>query len=364
MDLSGVTWNNSMAISSGAVKVNTIDALTQAKTHEGTIEFDKESLLSGAFTHFSTDKPGEVDGYTQVDYSTAKFLGTHIVGGQYAIHSLKPDKTIGSSSVVSLSPLGRLQSIETKNMGDASAVKTTVKVDFANVLFTPRNEFSAGDLHYTVNDDKGTLLSETTVTYNNTCPAISKTLVYKDSAVQSRIVVDYSASTFNNRNQVVNSTKKVNVYGKDNALLSSTIVTYDQHGKKTGQDKAATLTDIQEPAPVKPVKASMPAGGNIPSQPAVKAAAAPTGDQTEKRDEKYRDDKTLEKVIVTTMQAGKPVSALITLYGADGQTVIKTFTMDMTGLSFDPASNIVSGALNMTAHLGGNTLNSASSIQF
>ncbi|MBE7174024.1 MAG: hypothetical protein INR73_25850 [Williamsia sp.] len=354
MDLSGATWNDGYNISSGQVKVTATDPNTQATLHEGTIQFDKEALVSGSFTHYDPQNGGAVSGHAEIDYAGAKFLGTSIVGGQYSIRSLNPDKTLSATSVVSVSPLGRLDSVETTNVGPDSAVKTKVKVDFSKVQFNARNEFDSGDLLYTVQDDKGTKLSETAVTYKGAVPSLSQTLVYQDNALSSKIMIDYTGAAFNNQNQVVNSSKKVDVYGADNKLVSSSMVTYDERGQKLKPGAAAKVHG----APAPPARVPVPVLG--------KAFALPPADpnQTQQTDKKNRPDGTLQQVRVTTLVAGKPVSALVTAYAADGTTVVKTYTLDLTGISFDENAKTVSGALNMQTHLGGNILHAASSIQY
>lgn len=354
MDMTSATWNDSYAISSGHVKVSAFDAATQAKTHDGTIEFDKETLVSGSFTRYDPDKNGAIDGFSDVDYRQAKFLGSTIIGGQYAINTHAADKSLASTSQVTVSSLGRPQSIETTNMASATAVKSKVLVDFAKIQFNARNRFEAGDLLYTVNDDTGVKLSETTVTYNNSTPSASQTLVYDGSALQSRIMVDFSQATFNNHNQVVNSSKKVDVFSADNKLISSTMVSYDQNGVKVKPDTAGPVT----PAPNPPAKSPI-----TPPAPFVLNPA--TSNQTVETKEKHRtSDNTLQQVTVTTKEDGKAVSAVVTLYGPDGTTVVKTFTMDLSGMSIDETSNTVSGTLNMQSHVGGNVLNTVSSVQY
>jgi len=82
MDMSSVTWNNSFAISSGQVKMSTIDASTQQKKNDGIIQFNNETVVSGSITHYDTDNAGAVSGYSEVDYSKANLLGSSILGGQ------------------------------------------------------------------------------------------------------------------------------------------------------------------------------------------------------------------------------------------------------------------------------------------
>jgi hypothetical protein len=362
MDMNAVVWNASFAISSGQVKLSTIDALTQLKKTDGVINFDKETLLSGSFTHFSTEKAGEITHLAEIDYSKAKFLGTRIVGGQYEIKSMRPDKSVESTSIVSVSPIGRLQSIETTNLDTTAAVKSKVQVGFSKVVFNARNEFDSGDINYTVNDSKATLLSKTTVTYKNTVPANSETLVYSKAEVLYKILVDYSESKFNNSKQVVNSSKKVQVYSKAGNIISSTTVNYDQHGNKikpnsqTKQIKPATPADQQSkqttPAkvPVKP-----------PVVPPVKAA---TGDQRVEKVPSTRADGTLEQMKITVYEGDTPVSYTIIYYATDGKTVVKSHAMDLSSIKFDPNSNTVTGTLALTTNLGENTLHSQSAIQY
>lgn len=350
MDMSGATWNDSFAISSGQVKMSSVDNASKAKTHEGTINFDKESLVSGSFTHYSKDKPGDVAGYSQLDYSQAKFLGTRLVGGQYSIAHQNADKSLSSNSLVSVSPAGTLNSIETTNLDANSAVKTKVTVDFSGMQFNARNEMHSGDLKYTAHDGQGNKLSDTVLTYQDAKPARSEITAYNGNAVRSKVIVDYSQSVFNNDKQVVSSTKKVDIYSGDNKLLTSLVVAYDENGAKLAQGgttKPVTPKTLQPPV--------------LPKIPPVRPVAA---SQNQQRDEKRRPDNTLEQVRLTTLQDGKPVSALVTNYAADGTTVVKTHAIDFGDLNYDPNSKAISGALSMQTHLGGTVLQAASSIEY
>lgn len=356
MDMSGATWNDAFAITSGQVAVTATDPDTQAKTHDGTIQFDKETLVSGSFTHYDHQGDGSVTGHAEIDYGGAKFLGSSIVGGQYTVRSLHPDKTLSSSSVVAVSPLGRIDSIESTNMGSATEIKTKVNVDFTKGTFNARNEFHAGDLLYNVFDDKGTKLSDTTVTYQNAVPAQSQTQVYDNSGtLKSKVLVDYSQSQFDNHNQVVNSAKKVEVYNAKNKLISSSMVTYDKKGNKLKADSAAG----NQPQPLKP-----PAMVQVPALAKMNISNKGGANQSQQTDTKKRDDGTVQQVRVTTLVDGKPVSAKITTYGPDGTTVIKSYTMDLAGISYDDNSKAVSGTLNMQTHLGGTVLQAQSSVQY
>lgn len=358
MDMSGATWNDSFAISAGQVRMTTIDAATGKKKHDGTLQFDKEVVASGSFNHYATDGDGALTGFSQVDYSGAKFLGSTLVGGQYAIHHQAADNSTKSSSQIAVSPLGRPQSVQTTNTSASGAVTSKVAVDFSRMAFNARNEFHAGDINYTANDDKGALLSQTTATYANAVPSLTTTQVYANGQVQNKIVVDYAASQFNNDRRVVNSTKKVDIFSAaDNKLLSSLLITYDALGNKIKQEDAASAA---QPAPAQKAVA---ATSTVQAPPPFKAYAA-TGAETTQTDKKTRSDGTLEQTRVTTLKDGKPVAAVITLYGANGTTVIKTFEMDLTGLGYDPASKTVSGSLNMQTKLGGNVVHANSAIQY
>ena len=356
MDMSGATWNDQFAIASGQVAVTATDPDTKAKTHDGTIRFDKETLVAGSFTHYDHQGSGAVTGHAEVDYGGAKFLGTSIVGGQYTVRSLQPDKTLSSTSVVAVSPLGRIDSIESTNMGSATEIKTNVKVDFTKGMFNARNEFHSGDLLYNVFDDKGVKLSDTTVTYQNAVPAQSQTQVYEGGALNGKIKVDYSQSQFNNHNQVVNSIKKVEVYNAKDQQISSSMVAYDPKGNKIKAGPAAGVP-LQPLRP--PVTVQVPAlvKMNVSNQP-------PAANQTQQTDTKKRDDGTVQQVRVTTLEAGKPVSAKITTYGPDGTTVIKSYTMDLSGISYDENSKVATGSLTMQTHLGGTVLQAQSSVQY
>jgi acyl-CoA thioesterase len=201
------------------------------------------------------------------------------------------------------------------------------------------------------------------VNYNNAQPSLSTTLVYENEQVKNKIVVDYSGSLFNNDHQVVNSTKKVEVYSGDK-LLSSTVVAYDEHGKKL-KDTDPKAVKIKSAKPVKPSKAPEATGNTAKGiSPSYKPKAKPDKTNTTQQTNITRNDGTLQETRVTTLQKDKPVSALITMYAADGKTVTKTFTLDLTSLAYDQNSKIVTGALNMQAHLGGNILQSESSIQY
>src|SRR4051812_32521977 len=102
MDMSGATWNNSLAVSSGNVNISTIDSATGQKKHDGVIQFNNEAIVSGSFTHYDPNNAGAITGYTDVDYSAAKFLGTKLVGGQYDVKSHTADKGLKSTSSVAL----------------------------------------------------------------------------------------------------------------------------------------------------------------------------------------------------------------------------------------------------------------------
>ena len=106
-------------------------------------------------------------------------------------------------------------------------------MDFSQIVFDARNEFLSGDLDFTVNDNAGNLLSKTLITFANSLPALSTTSVYIKDQLQNKIVVDYSDSLFNNDHQVVDSSKKVDIYSNANELLFSTVISYDKDGKKT-----------------------------------------------------------------------------------------------------------------------------------
>lgn len=355
MDMSGATWNDAFAITSGQVAVTATDPDTQAKTHDGTIQFDKENLVSGSFTHYDHQGGGAVTGHAEIDYGAAKFLGTSIVGGQYTVRSLHPDKSLSSTSVVALSELGRINSIESTNMGSATEIKTKTTVDFSKGTFNARNAFHSGDLLYNVFDDKGTKLSDTTVTYQNAVPAQSQTQLYSGGELKGKVLIDYSQSQFDNHNQVVNSSKKVDVYNAKNKLISSSMVAYDQGGKKI----KASPTAAPAFKPLKP-----PVAVKVPALAKMNLAGQPSANQTQQTDTKKREDGTVQQVRVTTLEAGKPVSAKITSYGPDGTTVIKSYTMDLTGISYDENSKAVSGTLNMQTHLGGTVLQAQSSVQY
>lgn len=361
MDMSGAIWNDSFAISAGEVKMTTTDATTGQKKHDGALQFDKEVVASGSFTHYAPDGSGSVSGYSKVDYSSAKFLGANIVGGQYAVDTHAADNALKSTSLISVSPLGQVQSIETTNMSGGTAAATAgvsskVLVDFSKITFNARNEFQLGELEYTTSDSAGTLLSKTTVTYNNANPTLSTSTMYKNGQLQSKVVIDYAASQFNNDHQVVNSTKQVQTFSGDGKLLSHSVISYDQQGNKV---KEAPVSAVQVTAP--PKAAPTAVNNTTP----VKRLVAVTGDgTTEKTDKKSRPDNTLEQMCVTTMQGDKPVFSTVTLYAADGTTVTKTYTMDLSGLSYDQNAKTVNGALNMQTHAGGNTLSAASTVQY
>lgn len=365
MDMSGATWNNSFAISSGAVKMTTIDAATGQKKHDGAIQFANEAITTGAFTHYATDGSGTVTGGSQVDYSGTKFLGANLVGGQYNVHTHSADNVLKSTSAIAISELGRVQSIETTNMSGGAtktatasgtgSVTTKVSVDFSKITFNARNEFQSGEIAYTTTDNTGAVISKTTVAYNNANPTLSTTEVYKGGQLQNKVVIDYTGSLFNNDHQVVNSSKKVETYSGDGKLVSSIVVAYDAQGNKT-KETTAQATQVKAAPPPAAVKSAPP-----PAK-----LTATTGDgTTQKTDNKYRSDNTLEQTRVTTLDTnGKPIFAVITLYAADGKTVTKTFSMDLSGLAYDQNANTVSGALNMQTHTGGTTLNAASTIQY
>ena len=375
MDMSGVTWNNSFAISSGQVKMTTLDASTQQKKNDGVIQFNNESVVSGSITHYDPDNAGAVSGYSEVDYSQAKLLGSSILGGQYSVKHMTPDKVLSASSTVSLSSEGRLQAIETSNVDPAtSAVTSKVSVDFSQIVFDTRNEFLSGSLGFTVNDNAGNLMSKTSVTFANSLPTNSTTSVYVKDQLQNKIVVDYSDSLFNNDHQVVDSTKTVNIYSNTDKLLFSTVISYDKNGKKTKdknpKDKkgAPLAVKASAPAPAKAVKSAVKKSSTtttVKTAPKL-TSTAQLGDTptTQKTDKTYRTDNTLEQMRVTTLQGNTPISAVITNYAADGTTVVKTFTLDLSGLNYDQASNTVTGALNLQTHLGGNVLSSQSTIQY
>jgi hypothetical protein len=181
--------------------------------------------------------------------------------------------------------------------------------------------------------------------------------------MQNKIVVDYSASIFNNDHEVINSTKKVEIYSNSNQLLTTNTIAYDQLGNKVLANGAVA---IQLPSSPPEVKANGPALVAITAPVAFNLAVKMGDPNTTQKTEPpvMRADGTLQETRVTTMLAGKPVSTLITLYAADGKTVTKTFTLDMSSLSYDAASNTVSGALNMQTDLGGDILQSQSAVQF
>ena len=364
MDMSGVTWNNSLGVSSGQVNIKTIDGASGLTKHDGAIQFDKENIVSGSITHYDPDNGKDVTGYTDVDYSQTKFLGTSLIGGQYSVNSHTAEKVLKSTSTVAVSLLGRPQSIQTSNQDPATkAVTSNVNVDFSKLAFNARNEFDSGELNYTAKDSNNNLLSQTNVTYNDAQPALSNTQVYNNGQLQNKIVVDYSDSLFDNDHKVVNSTKKVEVYSNSNELISSNVIAYDENGKKLKDDDPKA----QKIKANKPVKISKKTSGNNknsappPLKPASKQGGSNTSQQTNNIN---RPDGTLEESRVTTIQDGKPVFATITIYAADGKTVTKTFTLDLTGLAYDTDSKTVSGALNMQTHSGDNVLQSDSSILY
>ncbi len=362
MDMSGVTWNNSLGVSSGQVNIKTIDGASGLTKHDGAIQFDKENIVSGSITHYDPDNGKDVTGYTDVDYSQTKFLGTSLIGGQYSVNSHTAEKALKSTSTVAVSSLGRPQSIQTTNQDPATkAVTSNVNVDFSKLAFNGRNEFDSGELNYTAKDSNNNLLSQTNVTYNDAQPALSNTQVYNNGQLQNKIVVDYSDSLFDNDHKVVNSTKKVEVYSNSSELISSNVIAYDEKGKKL-KDDDPKAKKIKANKPAKPSKkTSKKNSAPAPLKPAIKSGNSNTSQQT---DNINRPDGTLEESRVTTIQDGKPIFALITLYAADGNTVTKTFTLDLTGLAYDTDSKTVSGALNMQTHSGGNVLQSDSSIQY
>jgi hypothetical protein len=336
------------------VSVNTVDPASNVKTHDGTIQFQNQKLASASFTHYAKDNSGTVTGYSELDYSNAKFLGHALVGGEYALTHHNPDKTVKAKSVITVSPLGHIQSIQSTNLDSSAAVKTTVSVDFSGVTFNARSQAHSGDLKYTANDSQGNKLSDTLMTYQNAIPASSQIVSYSGQAVQSKILVDYSESTFNNKNQVVSSSKKVDLYSGDGKLVSSSVVVYDSNGEKL---PAGTVV---QPLPPKTLTAVV-----LPKLNINKLSAAAGENQTEDRKEKRRaSDNSLQELRVTTMQDGKPVSTVVTTYDTDGTTIIKTYTIDLSSLAFDPSSNSVSGSLGMQTHLGGNVLHAESSVQF
>jgi hypothetical protein len=358
MDMTAATWNNSFAISAGTVKLTTLDAVTGQKLHDGAIQINNETVASATFTHYAKDGSGSVTGSSLVDYSGAKFLGHNIVGGQYTVQLHSPDNILKSTSNISVSPLGRVQSIETTNLSAAAAgaVSTKVKVDFSKVIFNARNEFHSGEIGYTATDNNGAVLSQTAVAYNNANPSLSTISVFKDANLQNKIVVDYAASLFNNDRKVVNSTKKVDTYTGDGKLLTSAVVAYDALGNKVTGSAAAGITTAAPPPPP-------------PIPPPVTSTfklAVPPGapGTTQKNDRITRADGTLQQLRVTTLMGDKPVTAQITLFAADGVTIVKTYTLDLSSLAYDPTARTVIGTLNMQSHTGGNVLNSESSIQY
>jgi hypothetical protein len=262
-----------------------------------------------------------------------------------------------------------------------STVISKVSVDFSKIVFDARNEFLSGDLGFVVNDNAGNLMSKTSVTFANSLPTLSTTSVYVKDQLQNKIVVDYSASLFNNDHQVVDSSKTVNIYSSTNKLLFSTVISYDKNGKKikdkSPKDKTSgTPQTLTAPTPA-PAKQTTASASKASTASKVKSTAATTvkgasltgtqlGDTptTQKTDKTYRTDNTLEQVRVTTLQGNTPVSAVITNYAADGTTVVKTFTLDLSGLNYDQASNTVTGALSLQTHVGGNVLSSESTIQY
>ncbi len=232
-DFSAVKWTDSGKVGSGEVRVATKDPVTGALRSSGTMVFQKEKLASGSVTQYSATDQKAIDSLTELDYTGVTFQGMKVMGGQMKVTRKTPTQAVSSNSQVDFAEngLGRVKQVQTANLDAASgAVKSNVTADYSAVSFNARNEISSGALAVHVTDPNQNPQSHSIVSFANAVPASVQSWRFQDGRLAAKIVTDYSNAKFDNNNHVINSSAKVDVYDGNERLVSSTNVAYDQNG--------------------------------------------------------------------------------------------------------------------------------------
>lgn len=406
-DLSGVDWTEDSVIRSGQVRIRS----TQQDNlrSEGTLSFLGEKVNSGSFTHYSPHGEGTVTGYTQLDYSTLKTVGTRIVGGYIGVQSHNAARQLKSNSNMFMAPSGTLLQVHTLNMDpDTQAVKSSVVADFSNVGFNARNHIESGTADYRVTGNNQNLLSQTQVTYKDRAPQYSATEIYDDkNKLKSRVSTDYSGARFNNDMKPVNSTITTTAQGPDGGIQSVTQVTYDENGyqqsrqvtnysSKTGKPVSVATSDLsnvmfdhqykplsgeintttEDISLDKIIRTVKSIGGNDSAAELSTGtnSGAHTRNMYSEVADRYgavsktqssvnRPDGTLFKQVVTSFDDGVPVNVQVSFYDTDGSTLVKVHKIDLGQVRVVDGGT-PRGDIGIDTYFRGTTLDTSSKLSY
>ncbi|ABC29918.1 conserved hypothetical protein [Hahella chejuensis KCTC 2396] len=414
-DFTNVRWTPASTIHSGQVKFSSRRGDTQRLRSDGVVTYDNEQIATGAFRHYSPEGQGGVEGYTDIDYSQTKFIGDRITGGYFSVSSKNAARAENAQSHVFMTSTGAIDQIHTKNFDPATAqLKSQVLTEFKNTQFNARNKISGGEAHYSVSDSNNVIQSKTVVSYQNGVPSNAVTQNYVDAKLHSKVVSSYEGAAFDNELRAINSTVHTRGYDANEKLTSMTDSTYDSHGapsktqsrtldpdtqtplfltetdyantvfnyrrKPIGGHAKITTTNLQDSSTVETVK-------NFTSPTAVNAAIEASellaasaqastpqyathtstmknadGQTTAYKKTIARSDGSPLKTVITNLADGKPTTVTVTLYAADGKTIGKTYSIDVSGV--DAGSGKVSGTMKISTKFRGRTLSSESTLEF
>ena len=413
-DMSSVLWNAASNVVSGSINISSTHAEKDSLHTAGSLIYKNEVPVSGKFTHYVPQGDGSISGFTNIDYSKANFRGSRITGGYCAINSQDATGATKANSNLFMSNKGLIQEIHTTNF-DPKSGETTGKVfsDFSNLEFTPRNEFKSGTVTYNATDEKGNVTLQTTVSYTDSVPTQTESHKIKNSKITHKIVTDYSNVTFNNDLAPINCTVTTTVTNAAEKLGSKTETKYDSEGNpktkvtKIYSSKTEKLfsTVTSDYANVvfnhshKPIGGtleittvlaegsqtihsekdfgSFPSSDTTPAELVTLSTSGPgkdttktttvknaQGQVTEVQQITKRSNGTLLKKVITHIQDDKPTSSSITLYGTDGTKVLKTYSLNLTNISYDSTSGKVSGSMSLQSKFAGAVRDSESTLTY
>jgi hypothetical protein len=413
-DMSAVAWIAGQSICEGNIVLAINDPKDNSLQTKGSLSYENEVPAKAAFTHYIPHGDGSVSGFTDVDYSSTRFRGSRMTGGYCAVDSRDEHGLKKSSSNVFMSAQGLVQEIHTKNFELKSGeLKSKIVCDFSGIKFTPLNNFQSGQLKYVTSDKYGNVIGKSLVHYKKEVLIKTETTQIRKGKTTHSIVTDYVNAEFNNNLNPVNSTIKTTVTTADGMVRSESDTSFDDNGdpvkkvsqlfrKKNGKLFSTVTVDYSNvtfshshnPMAGKVEITTVLADGsatshternfgslssNVSEAPELlnvepQAAVGVHESTTTLKDSEgkvqsikistTRSDETLFKTVITKMNAGKPVSSSVVLYGIDGESVIKTFNIDLSKIDYDAASQLVTGTMQMEGKFSGAVLDSKSKVTF
>jgi hypothetical protein len=237
-DLSAVQWTDAGKIGSGAIGLATKDPVSGLRTTSGSIAFQNEKFTSGAVTQYSAKDGTTIESLTELDFTGVALLGFKVNGGQMKVTRKRADQSVSSNSQVSFleNGLGRIKQVQTANLATGSnQVTSNVTADYSAISYNARNEIDSGDINIDVTGPDQSPMSHAIVSFAGAVPKTAQTWRFKGGVLANKTVTDYSNAQFDNHNRVVNGSIKVDVFNAAEQHISSTAVSYDQNGAVTNK---------------------------------------------------------------------------------------------------------------------------------